>query len=92
MKPTSVLLLARHPRSVVCRVTHHKGLIHATQIMPAAGYAAGVAEHGGKVAVFNLERTDGDEDADFLFLGGCEETLPLALGLEPVLSSPTVMR
>jgi hypothetical protein len=30
--------------------------------------------------VFNLERSDGDEYADFLFLGPCEKTLPKALG------------
>jgi NAD+-dependent protein deacetylase sirtuin 5 len=38
-----------------------------------------VAEHGGKVAIFNIERSDGDEDADFLFLGPCEESLPRVL-------------
>ena len=39
-------------------------------------------EHGGKVAVFNIERSKGDSDADFLFLGPCEETLVEALQLE----------
>lgn len=34
---------------------------------------------GGKVAVFNIEDTG--EDADFMFLGPCEELLPEALGL-----------
>lgn len=53
----------------------------ATQIHPAAKFAAAVQEHGGKVAVFNLERTKGDETADFLFLGPCEELLPEALGV-----------
>ena len=38
-----------------------------------------VAEHGGKVAVFNTERVEGDERSDFIFLGPCEETLPRAL-------------
>ena len=37
---------------------------------------------GGTVAVFNLDRSQGDDEADFLFLGPCEETLPLALGLK----------
>ena len=51
------------------------------QVYPAAGYAYEVASHGGKVAVFNLERSEGDDEADFLFLGPCEETLPqLILG------------
>lgn len=47
---------------------------------PAAGYASIVQSNGGKVAVFNLDRSAGDEDADFLFLGPCEETVPEALG------------
>ena len=38
--------------------------------------------NGGKVAVFNLARSDGDDKADFLFLGPAEETLPEALGLK----------
>ncbi|KAI0028200.1 DHS-like NAD/FAD-binding domain-containing protein [Vararia minispora EC-137] len=54
----------------------------SSTVYPAAGYAATVQEHGGKVAVFNLNRSEGDEEADFLFLGPCEETLPDALGLE----------
>lgn len=40
-----------------------------------------VKEAGGKVAVFNIDRSEGDEDAYYLFLGPCEETLPLALGI-----------
>ena len=38
-------------------------------------------QNGGKVAVFNLDRSNGDDDADFLFIGPCEEPLPEALGL-----------
>ncbi|KAJ7739637.1 DHS-like NAD/FAD-binding domain-containing protein [Mycena maculata] len=55
----------------------------SSTVYPAAAYASEVQDHGGKVAVFNLERSAGDRDADFLFLGPCEETLPRALGLEP---------
>ncbi|GJE97569.1 NAD-dependent protein deacylase-like protein [Phanerochaete sordida] len=51
----------------------------SSTVYPAAGYAYEVADHGGKVAVFNLERTEGDDEADFLFLGPCEQTLPEAL-------------
>ena len=40
--------------------------------------------NGGKVAVFNLDRSEGDEDADFLFLGPAETTLPKALGFRDV--------
>ena len=48
---------------------------------PAASYAGEVKRHGGHVAVFNLERSAGDEAADFLFLGPCEDSLPEALGV-----------
>ena len=33
--------------------------------------------------MFNLGRTEGDEEADFLFLGPCEETLPAILEIAP---------
>lgn len=47
-------------------------------------YASEVQEHGSTVAVSNLDRSDGDEDADFLLLGPCESALPGALSLSPV--------
>ncbi|KAK7685861.1 hypothetical protein QCA50_011208 [Cerrena zonata] len=53
----------------------------SSKVYPAAGVAEKVKAAGGKVAVFNIDRSEGDEDADFLFLGPCEETLPIALGL-----------
>ncbi|KAJ7221745.1 DHS-like NAD/FAD-binding domain-containing protein [Mycena pura] len=53
----------------------------SSTVMPAALYAEIVQEHGGQVAVFNLERSQGDEYAEFLFLGPCEKTLPEALGM-----------
>jgi len=53
----------------------------SSTVYPAAGFAYDVADNGGKVAVFNLDHSDGDDSADFLFLGPCEETLPEALGL-----------
>ena len=52
---------------------------------PAAGFAYEVQNREGdpgRVAVFNLEESDGSEDADFLFLGGCEIELPKALGID----------
>ncbi|KAJ6500556.1 sirtuin 5 [Mycena sanguinolenta] len=52
----------------------------SSTVYPAAAYAGEVLAHGGKVAVFNLERSDGDGEADFLFLGPCEKTLSEALG------------
>ncbi|KAF9485392.1 DHS-like NAD/FAD-binding domain-containing protein [Pholiota conissans] len=53
----------------------------SSTVQPAASYAYEVQDQGGKVAVFNLENTPGDDEADFLFLGSCEELLPKALGL-----------
>lgn len=52
------------------------------KVYPAAGVADIVRKAGGKVAVFNIDRSEGDDDADFLFLGPCEETLPSALGMD----------
>ncbi|KAJ6488525.1 DHS-like NAD/FAD-binding domain-containing protein [Mycena vitilis] len=51
----------------------------SSTVYPAAGYASTVKANGGKVAVFNLDRSEGDDEADFLFLGPCETTLPQAL-------------
>ncbi|PPQ90637.1 hypothetical protein CVT25_006620 [Psilocybe cyanescens] len=48
-------------------------------VQPAAGFASQVQGHGGKVAVFNLERSNSDDKADFLFLGSCDATLPEVL-------------
>ncbi|CAG8687308.1 3224_t:CDS:2, partial [Scutellospora calospora] len=45
-------------------------------VYPAAGFAARVSSNGGKVAVFNIEKT---YDADFEFIGPCGETLGEAL-------------
>ncbi|KAH7101885.1 DHS-like NAD/FAD-binding domain-containing protein [Auriculariales sp. MPI-PUGE-AT-0066] len=54
----------------------------SSTVYPAASYASEVRDHGGKVAVFNLERSTGDDESDFLFLGPCEKTVPEALGVE----------
>ncbi|KAH7340887.1 DHS-like NAD/FAD-binding domain-containing protein [Rhizoctonia solani] len=51
-------------------------------VYPAAGFANTVQFNGGKVAVFNIEESKGDQDADFLFLGPCEKMLGEALGIE----------
>lgn len=42
-----------------------------------------IKDHGGKVAVFNLEPMPEDTgvQADFTLLGPCEETLPAMLGV-----------
>ncbi|XP_006463938.1 hypothetical protein AGABI2DRAFT_187357 [Agaricus bisporus var. bisporus H97] len=48
-------------------------------VRPAADYAAQVKKNGGIVAVFNLGHSKGEEEADFVFIGPCEETLPEVL-------------
>ncbi|KAI0771899.1 DHS-like NAD/FAD-binding domain-containing protein [Trametes elegans] len=54
----------------------------SSTVYPAANYAFDVLENGGNVAVFNVDRSEGDQDVDFLFLGPAEVTLPKALGLQ----------
>jgi len=54
----------------------------SSTVYPAAGFAAEIQKKGGKVAVFNVDHSEGDEDADFLFLGPCEVLLPQALASE----------
>jgi len=56
----------------------------SSTVYPAASYMHKVKRSGGKVAIFNVERSNGDEIADFLFLGPCEETIPEALGVNSV--------
>ncbi|KDR67557.1 hypothetical protein GALMADRAFT_258223 [Galerina marginata CBS 339.88] len=51
-------------------------------VQPAAGFASQVQEHGGRVAIFNLDKSNNDENADFLFLGSCDTTLPAVLDIE----------
>lgn len=41
-----------------------------------------VQRHGGKVAVFDLDPSERNEGADFLFRGACEVELPRILGLK----------
>ncbi|KAH9942671.1 DHS-like NAD/FAD-binding domain-containing protein [Amylocystis lapponica] len=53
----------------------------SSTVYPAAGYAYRVKRHNGVVAIFNLEPSQGDNLADFVFLGRCEVELPRALGV-----------
>lgn len=48
----------------------------SSTVYPAAGYAYRVQRRNGHVAVFNLDPSEKDERADFVFRGGCEEILP----------------
>lgn len=40
-----------------------------------------VQDGGGKVAVFNFDDNESVQDADFAFVGPCEDLLPRALGI-----------
>ncbi|KAL1762340.1 DHS-like NAD/FAD-binding domain-containing protein [Schizophyllum commune] len=51
----------------------------SSTVQPAASFAYEVVDRGGASAVFNIARSDGDEESDFLFIGPCEETLPRIL-------------
>ncbi|TEB35261.1 DHS-like NAD/FAD-binding domain-containing protein [Coprinellus micaceus] len=50
-------------------------------VQPASDFASQVEGHGGKIAFFNIERTEKDKDADFAFVGSCDEILPVAIGV-----------
>jgi len=50
-------------------------------VQPASKLGSRVKEHGGKVAVFNLEMSNHSEEADFVFLGPCETRLVEVLGM-----------
>lgn len=52
----------------------------SSTVYPAAGFAAQVQSKGGKIAVFNTEKSG--ERADYYFEGGVESTLPWALGMD----------
>lgn len=51
----------------------------SSTVYPAAGFAQAVRDRGGKVAVFNLAASEGDELADFVLLGPAETLLAEAL-------------
>ncbi|KAF8963435.1 DHS-like NAD/FAD-binding domain-containing protein [Flammula alnicola] len=48
----------------------------SSTVHPAAGYAYRVQRRKGHVAVFNLDPSEKDENANSVFRGGCEEVLP----------------
>lgn len=65
-----------------CKLSDSSCTLHLTdrlsfQVRPASTYAYRVQRRGGKVAVFNLDPSEKDERADFVFPGGCEAILPL---------------
>ncbi|KAF9031820.1 DHS-like NAD/FAD-binding domain-containing protein [Hymenopellis radicata] len=48
----------------------------SSTVRPASTFAYRVKRHGGKVAVFNLEASTQDQQADYVFVGPCETILP----------------
>ncbi|KAI0731144.1 DHS-like NAD/FAD-binding domain-containing protein [Earliella scabrosa] len=58
----------------VCIVVGTSAVVH-----PAATFASRVKDNGGVVAVINIESGKLDHQADFVFLGPCEDLLPRLL-------------
>lgn len=55
----------------------------SSTVYPAASFAAQVRANGGKAAVFNFEDNSSEEDeADWFFQGGVEQTLPQVLDIQ----------
>ncbi|KAF8202370.1 DHS-like NAD/FAD-binding domain-containing protein [Pholiota molesta] len=50
-------------------------------VQPASKIGGRVKAHGGKVALFNVELSNHADEADFVFLGPCEERLVEVLGI-----------
>ena len=61
-----------------CRLT----VLVFRQVQPASGFASQVKEHNGKVAIFDIHPPNKCDEADFLFLGSCDVTLPEIFGLK----------
>ncbi|KAK0213761.1 DHS-like NAD/FAD-binding domain-containing protein [Armillaria fumosa] len=56
----------------------------SAEVLPSGIFGDIVRGNGGRVAVFNIEKTYTDRIAEFSFQGPCEETLVKAFGLEDV--------
>ncbi|KNZ75382.1 NAD-dependent deacetylase sirtuin-5 [Termitomyces sp. J132] len=52
-------------------------------VQPAGSYMAEVQDNGGTAVIFNMDSTELDEEADFLFRGPCEVELLRVLGVDP---------
>jgi NAD+-dependent protein deacetylase sirtuin 5 len=57
------------------------------QVQPASGFASQVKEHNGKVAIFDINPPKKSDEADFIFLGSCDVTLPEIFDLKPEVES-----
>ena len=57
------------------------------QVQPASGFASQIKEHNGKVAIFDINPPNKHDDADFLFLGSCDVTLPEIFDLKTEVES-----
>ena len=57
------------------------------QVQPASGIASQIKEHNGKVAIFDINPPKKQDEADFLFLGSCDVTLPEVFDLKTEVES-----
>jgi len=61
----------------------------SSTVQPASGFASQVKEHNGKVAIFDINPPNKCDEADFLFLGSCDVTLPEIFDLKTEVESLT---
>ncbi|KAF8809022.1 sirtuin [Phlegmacium glaucopus] len=59
----------------------------SSTVQPASGFASQVKEHKGKVAIFDIHPPNKCDEADFLFLGSCDITLPEIFDLKTEVES-----
>jgi len=59
----------------------------SSTVQPASGLASQVKEHNGKVAIFDINPPKKYDEADFLFLGSCDVTLPEIFDLKTEVES-----
>ncbi|KAF8916628.1 DHS-like NAD/FAD-binding domain-containing protein [Mucidula mucida] len=69
-------IMALAERADLCIVVGTSSIVR-----PASRIAGIVKRNGGKIAVFNVDRSNHDDEADFLFLGPCEVLLPQVLNI-----------
>jgi len=48
----------------------------SSTVQPASSFASQVKEHNGQVAIFDIHPPNKHDEADFIFLGSCDVTLP----------------
>jgi len=59
----------------------------SSTVRPASDFASQVKAHNGKVAIFDINPSNKYDEADFLFLGSCDVTLPEVFDLKTEIES-----